>query len=61
MSFEVLEAATDRWDELVAPEASSADRLAELGGFLTRLSPGEITKVHAEGSVVARFAIDPRT
>ncbi|MGH2962795.1 MAG: hypothetical protein ACRDL3_11485 [Solirubrobacterales bacterium] len=31
-----------------------------LGGLLTRLSPGELTNVHAEGSVVASFAIEPR-
>ena len=31
-----------------------------LGGMLTRLSPGELTNVHAEGSVVAPFAIAPR-
>jgi hypothetical protein len=31
-----------------------------LGGMLTRLSPGELTNVHAEGSVVAPFAIEPR-
>ena len=31
-----------------------------LGGMLTRLSPGELTNVHAQGSVVAPFAIAPR-
>jgi hypothetical protein len=28
-----------------------------LGGFLTRLSPGEITNVHADGSVAATFVV----
>jgi hypothetical protein len=32
----------------------------KLGGMLTRLSPGELTNVHAAGSVVAPFAIEPR-
>jgi hypothetical protein len=31
-----------------------------LGGVLTRLSSSEITNVHASGSVVASFAIEPR-
>ena len=31
-----------------------------LGGMLTRLSPSELTNVHANGSVVAPFAIEPR-
>jgi hypothetical protein len=31
-----------------------------LGGVLARLSPGELTNVHAEGSVVPSFAIEPR-
>ena len=31
-----------------------------VGGMLTRLSPGELTNVHAQGSVVAPFAIAPR-
>ena len=31
-----------------------------VGGVLTRLSPGELTNVHAEGSVVPSFAIEPR-
>jgi hypothetical protein len=31
-----------------------------VGGLLTRLSPGELTNVHAEGSVVASFAIEAR-
>ena len=31
-----------------------------LGGLLTRLSPSELTNVHANGSVVASFAIEPR-
>jgi hypothetical protein len=30
------------------------------GGLLTRLSPDEMTNVHAEGSVVPSFAIEPR-
>ena len=33
----------------------------EVGGLLTRLSASEITNVHASGSVVASFAIEPRT
>jgi hypothetical protein len=32
-----------------------------LGGLLTRLSASEITNVHASGSLVASFAIEPRT
>jgi len=31
-----------------------------LGGLLTRLSPGELTNVHAAGSVAPSFAIEPR-
>ena len=31
-----------------------------LGGMLSRLSPGELTNTHAQGSVVAPFAIAPR-
>jgi hypothetical protein len=31
-----------------------------LGGLLTRLSPDELTNVHANGSVVASFAVEPR-
>jgi hypothetical protein len=31
-----------------------------LGGMLSRLSPGELTNIHAQGSVVAPFAIAPR-
>jgi hypothetical protein len=33
----------------------------KLGGLLTRLSATEITNVHASGSLVASFAIEPRT
>lgn len=32
-----------------------------LGGVLSRLSPTEITNVHAGGSVVPTFVIQPRT
>lgn len=31
----------------------------QVGGMLTRLSPGEITNVSEGGSVVASFAIEP--
>jgi hypothetical protein len=60
-----------RREEYPTREAPGARRLyyedtdpflfrGRLGGLLTRLSPGELTNVHAEGSVVASFAIEPR-
>ena len=60
-----------RREEYPTMEARGARRLyyedtdpflfrGRVGGLLTRLSPGELTNVHAEGSVVPSFAIEPR-